>query len=70
MNRSHPTKHTERHFLSVDDAEIVHGPDVIAEKVAEALVDADRFDLPRMKPPLAEAMDEAERAGGAGDETA
>lgn len=62
----------KKHFLDATDAEIVHGPDVIAEKVTGAMRDADRFDMPHVKPPLSEALDRARRAGapGAGEEPA
>ena len=66
-------------FLSTKDAEIVHGPDVIAEKVSDALADADRFDVPDVKPPLSDALDTIEnatsrgsdgQAGGSGEQDA
>lgn len=53
----------KKHFLDVRDAEVVHGPDVIAGKVAGAMKDADRFGVPSVKPPLSEALDKAKRAG-------
>ena len=51
-------------FLDTTDAEIVHGPDVIADKVSEALRDADRFDMPSVKPPLSDALRKVKHPGG------
>ena len=53
---------TKSGFLDITDAEIVHGPDVIADKVSEALRDADRFDMPTVKPPLSDALREVKHA--------
>ena len=50
-------------FLDTTDAEIVHGPDVIAGKVSSALKDADRFDMPSVKPPLSDALRRVKHAG-------
>lgn len=52
----------KKHFLDVADAEVVHGPDVIADKVSGAMKDADRFGVPSVKPPLSEALSKARRA--------
>jgi hypothetical protein len=61
-----PTNPAEasKRFLDVGEAEVVHGPDVIADKVSSALKDADRFGLPNVKPPLSDALSRAKRAGG------
>ncbi len=53
---------TKSGFLDTTDAEIVHGPDVIADKVSDALKDADRFDMLSVKPPLSDALREVKHA--------
>ena len=60
---------TRKPFLDAREAEVVHGPEVIAGEVSEALRDADRFGLDGVKPPLAEALREARRAGVPDGET-
>ncbi len=54
----------ESGFLDTTDAEIVHGPDVIADEVSSALKDADRFGMPSVKPPLSEALRKVKYPGG------
>lgn len=49
-------------FLSTKNAEVVRGPEAVAEKVSDALDDAERFDLPQVKPPLSDALRRAELA--------
>ena len=56
-------------FLNVKEAEIVHGPDVIAEKVSDALKDADRFGLHHVKPPLSEALGKVKGSDGPNETT-